>query len=412
VRFDVVLLDANLRQMLVCMRSLGRAGHSIAALTWLPARMTPATASRWCTASHRVADVAADADRFVDDVLAFLRRHSCGVLVPAHDGTIAAFRRRRAELEREVALALPSEPALRAAVDKSLTLEVAARLGVAVPRGGYVSSPAEVPGVLEAVGLPAVVKPLESWADAGPAPVRLRCREVVRAEEAVAAVERICAAGGRAVLQEWAPGAREAASFLYQDGIFRAEFAQVAYRMDPPIGGASVLRESIPVAPDVGQSGRALVRAIGLEGYSEVEFRRDASGRPLLMEVNPRLSASVEVAVRAGVDFPRLLYMWARGETVEGVPTYRIGQRMRWLGGDLHWLASALVAPGRPDAPTRLRALALFTRDFLRRSSYDYLDMHDLRPAWVAARSYTRDVLAEGPGGLARRATAFRRRAA
>jgi hypothetical protein len=82
-------------------------------------------------------------------------------------------------------------------VDKSLTLEVAARLGVAVPRGGYVSSPAEVPGVLEVVGLPAVVKPVESWADAGPVPVRLRCLEVVRAEEAVAATGRICAAGGR-----------------------------------------------------------------------------------------------------------------------------------------------------------------------------------------------------------------------
>jgi predicted ATP-grasp superfamily ATP-dependent carboligase len=411
VRFDVVLLDANLRQTLVCMRSLGRAGYSTAALTWLPRRMTPATASRWCAASHRVADVADDADRFVDDVLAFLRRHSCGVLVPSHDGTIAAFRRRRAEIEREVALALPPEPALRIGVDKSLTLEVAERLGIGIPRGGYISSPGEVPGVLEAVGLPAVVKPVESWADSGPAPVRLRCREVVRVEEAVAAAERICAVGGRAMLQEWAPGAREAVSFLYQGGVFRAEFAQVAYRMDPPIGGSSVLRESIPVAPDVGWAGRALVRAIGLEGYSEVEFRRDASGRPLVMEVNPRLSASVEVAVRAGVDFPRLLYTWARGEMVEAVPGYRVGQRMRWLGGDIHWLASALVAPGRPDAPTRLRALALFTRDFFRRSSYDYLDVQDLRPAWVAASSYTRDVLAQGPSGMARRAAAFRRRA-
>ena len=76
MRFDVVLLDADLRQMLVCMRSLGRAGHSVAALSWLPARMTPAAASRWCAATHPVGDVAADADRFVDDVLAFLRRHS------------------------------------------------------------------------------------------------------------------------------------------------------------------------------------------------------------------------------------------------------------------------------------------------------------------------------------------------
>ena len=56
-----------------------------------------------------------------------------------------------------------------------------------------------------------------------------------------------------------------------------------------------------------------LIEACDLDGYSEIEFRRDAQGRPRLMEINPRLSASVEIAVRARVDFPMLLYGWAVG---------------------------------------------------------------------------------------------------
>jgi predicted ATP-grasp superfamily ATP-dependent carboligase len=409
VRLDVVLLDASLRQQLVSTRSLGRAGYAIAALDWLPPSMTPAMASRWCTTRHHVADVAHDPRRFIDDVLDFLRRHSCDVLIPAHDGSIAAARQRRAELEHEVHVALAPEAALRIAVDKSLTLALAERIGVAVPRSRYVTGPAQVPEALEIVGLPAVVKPVESWVDRGSARVRLRCREVVRAQEAVAVVERISAAGGRAVLQEWAPGRREAVSFLYQDGSFRAEFAQVAHRMDPPIGGSSVLRESVPVPPDLGCAGRELVRAMGLDGYSEVEFRRDRAGRPLLMEVNPRLSASVEIAVRAGVDFPRLIHTWARGDVVEEIQGYATGRRMRWLGGDIHWLLSSLITPGRPDTPTRARAVARFGLDFLRRSSYDYLDAHDLRPAWVAGRSSVRDFMAQGPAGSFRRAARLRR---
>src|SRR6202023_1089385 len=91
-------------------------------------------------------------------------------------------------------------------------------------------------------------------------------------------------------------------------GQIYARFAQWAKRTDPPLGGTSVLRQSIPIPPDIGDQAERLVIEIELEGYSEVEFRRDNGGIPYLMEINPRLSASVEIAVRSGVDFPYLLY--------------------------------------------------------------------------------------------------------
>jgi len=47
----------------------------------------------------------------------------------------------------------------------------------------------------------------------------------------------------------------------------------------------------------------SLIEAIGLEGYSHVEFRCDAEGHPLLMEVNARLSGSIELASRSGSTF-------------------------------------------------------------------------------------------------------------
>lgn len=65
-----------------------------------------------------------------------------------------------------------------------------------------------------------------------------------------------------------------------------------------------------------GQPALRLVREIGLEGYCQVEFRRGSAGKPYLMEVNPRLNLGIEVAVRAGVDFPYLLYQWATDQPV------------------------------------------------------------------------------------------------
>jgi predicted ATP-grasp superfamily ATP-dependent carboligase len=177
----------------------------------------------------------------------------------------------------------------------------------------------------------------------------------------------------------------------------RAVFVQRALRMDPPLGGASVLRESIDPPDDVVKGAQRLVETIGLDGYTEVEFRRDANGVARLMEINPRLSASVEVAVRAGVDFPRLLHAWATGAHVDDVQHYRSGVRMRWLGGDLHWLATAMLRQHRPDVPTRRRAFGAFARDFFRRASYDYVDAADPRPAWVASRAAIARLVEEAP---------------
>jgi hypothetical protein len=52
------------------------------------------------------------------------------------------------------------------------------------------------------------------------------------------------------------------------------------------------------------------------------------------MEINPRLSQSVELAARSGIDFPRMQVEWARGGRVEPVVRYRTGVRLGWLAGE------------------------------------------------------------------------------
>src|SRR5437870_2876138 len=110
------------------------------------------------------------------------------------------------------------------------------------------------------------------------------------ADEVACAVAELTRLGGVTLFQEFLAGRREAVSFLYAGGTMYARFAQWAKRMSPPWGGESILRQSIPVPPDIGDQAERLVREIDLEGYSEVEFRRDHAGVPYLMEINPRLS--------------------------------------------------------------------------------------------------------------------------
>jgi predicted ATP-grasp superfamily ATP-dependent carboligase len=269
------------------------------------------------------------------------------------------------------------------------TLAIAHELGIPLPRGVPVIKPSEVPSALREIGLPVVAKPVESWVHKdGQQSPRLSCKLATTSDEAVQAVEQLTRLGGGVLLQELLTGEREAVSLFYANGQVYARFAQWAKRMQPPLGGMSVFRKSIAVPQDIGEQAERLVRAIDLEGYSEVEFRRDAAGKPRLMEINARLSASVEVAVRAGVDFPHLLYQWANGDQIARVTDYRVGRWMRYLKGDLVTTMESVAQRGRPGVTPPADAVLQFAAAFFVPSGYDYFAWNDPGPSLAATKSF------------------------
>jgi len=390
--YDVLMLDAGARQSLVTVRSLGRRGRRVAALETYDS--VPAFSSRWC--QHKIVSRADEgSDGYLASVEQVLDASGSRVLIPAADGTIELLRRHRERLERRVSIALAKEPGLGIAIDKEQTLAIATRLGLGVPRGVMVRDVGDVSMALREIGVPAVVKPTESWIAGEDQGKRVASQLVTTPDEAARAVEELTASGGSALFQQFLTGRREALSFLYAGGEFYARFAQWAKHTDPPLGGTSVLRQSIAIPEDIGEQAERLIRAIDLEGYSEVEFRRDSAGTPYLMEINPRLSASVEIAVRAGVDFPWLLYQWANGERIDRIERYRTGLWMRYLWGDIAATAAAVRERARPGVMPPGQALLDFWTFFLVPVKYDYLDWHDLLPMWIA-------IVGRGRGGVTR----------
>lgn len=387
--YDALVLDAKLRQSLVTVRSLGSRGLRVAALEvsnlMKKSGRVPTFSSRWCQRTYVAPTYEQGTASFLEYITLLLEHTGARVLIPSADGTLAVMREHREVLARKTAIAMANEPALEIAVNKDQTLALAEQLGVGVPKGVVVRAVGEVHEAIRDIGLPAVVKPIESWLWGEQQGVRLIAQLVTTPEEARIAVEELTQHGGSILFQQFLSGKREAVSFFYADGEVYARFAQWAKRMQPPLGGTSVFRQSIAVPDDIGDQAERLIRAVNLDGYSEVEFRRDSAGKAYLMEINPRLSASVEVAVRAGVDFPYLIYQWASGERIERVRSYRIGNWMRYLEGDLLTTFQTIKQRGRPGVTPPSQAFAEFFLDFLIPSGYDYVDWKDPLPAWTAA---------------------------
>jgi predicted ATP-grasp superfamily ATP-dependent carboligase len=383
--YDALVLDARLRQSLATVRSLARRGLRVAAVGTSAGQ--PTFSSRWCQHAF-VFPAKEGAEAYMAYLEQLLDQTGARVLITSSNATIELIRRHRQDLEQRVHIALAQEPALGIAVNKEQTLTIAKRLGLGIPRAAPVGTVGEVEEALREIGLPAVVKPVTSWVWDGQHGVSVESRLVTTAEEARHAVEELTRFGSATLFQEFIPGRRESLSFLYANGEIYARYAFWGKRTNPPLGGIYVLRQSIAVPEDTGAQAERLVREIDLEGYCQVEFRRDSAGKPYLMEINPRLNAAIETAVRAGVDFPYMLYQWASGEPIDRVKSYRVGGRMRHLDGDIGTTVAALRQRGRPGVPSPARAILAFCASFLVPTGYDYFDWKDPLPAWTATKGF------------------------
>ena len=141
-------------------------------------------------------------------------------------------------------LALPPDSALEIALDKDRTLEVARKLDIDQPKTMRIDDVDDLPAAIAEFGFPFVLKPTTSWSE------QLGDRfvpvEVVNEREAMDVTQRFLSAGLGVLGQEWACGRREGVTLFIVDGEVLASCAHVAYRTSPPLGGASVMRESIP----------------------------------------------------------------------------------------------------------------------------------------------------------------------
>src|SRR5712692_7937537 len=399
--YDALVLDAGLRQSLMTARSLGSRGLRVAALG--SSAGLPIFSSRWCQQAF-----VCPAEVGTKDYLTYLEQvldcTGARVLITSSDGTIAFIRRHRAQLEQRVRIALAREPALGIAVNKEQTLGIAKQLGVGVPRGVEVKAEGEVEAALREVGLPAVVKPVESW-DAQHS-VLLKSELVTTPQEARQAVEKLTCFGGTVLFQQFLSGERESLGLLYANGQVYARFVQWTKRSSPPLGGTSVVHQSIAVPPDIGPQAERLVREIDLEGYCQLEFRRDGAGNPYLMEINPRLNLTIENAVYAGVDFPYLLYQWASGDQINVMKDYRVGGWMRDLRGDMMTTIQALKQRGRPGVTPPAKTILDFCTSFFMPMRYVYIDWKDPLPAFIATANFIRSWVG---GALMKRLSRLRR---
>jgi predicted ATP-grasp superfamily ATP-dependent carboligase len=320
-----------------------------------------------------------DPTGFVEWAREFLARERIQVALPITEVTTDLLLRHRS-LWPNVLLPFAPIATIDALSDKVALYERALTLGIPVPRSVVVHSAADLAKAIAEIGFPAVLKPARSRIRRGN---RFLSTSVVRVDDPDEALRQAAMPAFSAspyLFQGLVAGEGNGVFALYNHGQAMGFFAHRRLREKPPQGGVSVLSESCSPAPESLLLAKKLLDDAAWHGIAMVEFK----GR-YLMEVNARCWGSLQLAIDAGADFPRLLIEQAINGTASEIGEYRKGVRLRWLLGDLDRLY--LVMRHRNPRES-LPELGRFLRPSSCNTRHEVFRWNDPWPAFREAQQY------------------------
>jgi D-aspartate ligase len=315
-----------------------------------------AAASRYVGQRIRASDLRS-AEGTVDALVRAAETHRLAgwVVYPTRDEIVAAIAGSRDRLATRFRVPTPGWESVSAVWDKRKTYQLAAELGIAIPKTWVPQDEDDLSQV--PVGAPLVVKPAvkERFFYATGA-------KAWRADDAAAlrAAYRSAAAvvlPGEVMIQELVPGGGErqyAYCALFKDGAAVADMTVRRRRQHPSdFGRSSTYVETVDL-PLLAEPSARFLKAINFYGLVELEYKHDPrDGQWKLLDVNARTWGYHTLGQASGVDFPYLLY---RDQLGLSVPRVRARPGVRWIR----------VVTDVPNAVRDLAAGSIGARDYLK----------------------------------------------
>jgi predicted ATP-grasp superfamily ATP-dependent carboligase len=362
-------MDAGNTSAYHVIRTLAKAGHeahlsSSEDCIWF--------ASRYCSKSFQ-SPPGEDAERFLRFLLALIRRWSYDLLIACGDLETEIMARHRAEIASYVKVFMPGDAVHDILLRKNAACQHATRIGVPTPMLHYPAGLEAVRDIAGRIMYPAVVKG-ELGSSGSHVRYAFAPEELIEHYREVAAMER--PAGGRPTVQEYIPGPGYVVHCLFHEGRALAICSHRKDREYPVSGGVTSAGTTVH-EPELDRAAIRFLESLRWNGLVKLDFKRDSrDGTFKFLELDGRVSASIDITRAAGADQVLMLCDLAAGKHVTPQLDYRAGVRYCWLYP--RDIMSLMTTPW--EVPARVLEIALG-------SSHCDLDFKDVRPLLRVARS-------------------------
>lgn len=333
----VLLLDGYARQIMPMMQALHDLKCHIT--TYNKSRLDLGYASRYPDKKLLAFWDTNDAERSLDALRAVLENDNYDVVIPMTDFSATLLSKNKGELEQYASMAVNDWDVFQMAGDKLNTMIACTENGIPCP---YTLRDVEtVEEIIQSdIKYPFIIKPRIGYGSIG-----FHC---INNEEQLRNVfDSTAASHGRMLVQEYIPQTDiqyKAEIFIDRDGTVKSACAFDKTRWYPIDGGSTCCSATVD-RPDIIESSVKLLKVIGWRGYGDVDLIQDPrDGIAKVMEINPRITASIKVCFYAGVDFARQIVEYETGREVTEYADYEMDRRLRYLHTDLLWF---LQSPDR-----------------------------------------------------------------
>jgi protein-tyrosine-phosphatase/predicted ATP-grasp superfamily ATP-dependent carboligase len=398
----VLVFGDDTRSFLAIARSLGRRGIIVHAA---PVNFrSPALRSRYIRAIHDLPPWMGEGGEWLAALTRLLQHEHYDLVIPCNETMLLPLQRHRRTLSALARLAIPEDRAIAVLFDKHETRRLAQQVGVRVAAGRLLRADDTAEGIVEEFGSPIVVKPRRSYSLGS---LAARGKVQVLGEKAELASLLHGVDPSETLIEQYFGGQGVGVSVLASRGRVLQAFEHHRVR---EIAGASFYRYSASLTPDLAAACEAIVAALDYTGIAMFEFKINAGGAWILLEVNARPWGSMPLPVALGVDFPHRWYrLMVAGEETPAV-TYRTGVYGRNLVPDLQVSLIEAAASRRGRAATTWFFICRGTellRIFGGKEVHDVLVSDDPRPGLIELREIVQNLrrrVANGlPGATGRR---------
>lgn len=360
------------------MRSLGRRG--VGSIGVSDDDRAPAYWSRYCDERVAVPSPVETVTGYRDALLGLARRDGVRTVVPVREADVFVLAKYRSAFEEHVGTPWPDLETLRSVHDRERLFAAAERAGVDRPWTRRLDQVDDWDRELIAKARYAALT--ADYVDGHPAD---RCDSPPKTVFLEPGVEpdhgRLVEAMGHVpIVQEYVRGTEYCLRAICRDGEPLATSQKRLVRGYKYPRGPSIYHEAVDL-PRLEEAGLALLAELDWHGVASVGFIRDDAGAFKLLEVNPRLWASLPMDVHAGVDYPYYFWRLALGDERVPARTYRPGVASHLLRGELVHLHSVLFEdyPMVPR-PSAAGTVAAILGSLVSHPRFDYLSLSDPGP--------------------------------
>ena len=133
------------------------------------------------------------------------------------------------------------------------------------------------------------------------------------------------------MIQEYIPGKIHDGLFLFNKGKMKSAMTQIR-EVTYPISGGGGVNNITTYEPELIKYGKEILEFVKWHGPCQVEVKKDErDGKYKLLEINPKLWGTLDLSIKAGINFAlKSIEIAINGDTKEEYD-YKVGLKYKWL---------------------------------------------------------------------------------